>query len=125
MRKITSPAGRPAFAAALLAGFALAGCGPSDPGERVWARRCASCHGDDGRGRTKFAEGRPFADLTDGEWKHGSDLDSMKRLIEAGDPKSPMPPFQGRISPEEIDVVARHVQALAGAARGRSSGIER
>jgi len=101
----------------LSAAASLAGCGPKDPGTRVWRRRCASCHGDDGRGRTRFAKGRPFADLTDDNWRHGSDLESMKRLISSGDPKSPMPPFQSRLSPEAIDAVARYVQRLAAEAR--------
>jgi len=111
---------------ALTACAAFLGCGgPSDPGTRVWMRRCASCHGDDGRGKTRFAEGRPFADLTDDNWKHGSDLESMKRLIAEGDTKSPMPAFRDRISPEEIDAVARYVQSLAAEARSRPASRTR
>jgi mono/diheme cytochrome c family protein len=103
-----------AFAAALLA----AGCGPKDPGERVWVRKCSACHGRAGRGDTRFAKGRPYAILTDDAWKHGGDLASIRRLIADGDPKSPMPPFRDRLSPEEIDAVAAHVLKLWGRAHG-------
>ncbi len=100
---------------ALLAAPALlapAGCGPTDPGERVWVRKCSACHGRTGRGDTRFAKGRPYADLTDDRWKNGGDLESIRRLVTEGDPASPMPPYQGRLSPEEIDAVSRHVLTL-------------
>jgi len=92
--------------------LATAGCGPKDPGERVWVRKCAACHGREGRGDTRFARGRPYAVLTDERWKHGGDLESIRRLITDGDPGSPMPPYRGRLTPEEIDAVSHHVLAL-------------
>jgi mono/diheme cytochrome c family protein len=95
-----------------------AGCGPKDPGERVWGRKCSACHGRDGRGDTRFAKGRPFANLTDDAWKHGGDLASIRRLIEDGDPRSPMPPFRDRLSSEDIDAVSAHVLELWGRAHG-------
>ena len=102
-----------ALAAALLAG----GCGPKEPGARVWARKCAACHGREGKGDTRFAKGRPYTDLTDDLWKHGGDAESIRKLIADGDPKSPMPPYRDRLSPDEIDAVTRHVIRLGATAR--------
>ena len=100
----------------VLATGSLASCAPeSDPGTRIWRKKCAACHGSDGSGRTRFAEGRPFADLTDGRWKHGSDRASLRRLVADGDPASTMPPFSGRLTPEEIDAVVDHALKLAAA----------
>lgn len=97
-----------------LAAGAFCACAPdSDPGARLWRRNCAACHGADGSGRTRFARGRPFADLTDGRWKHGSDRASVRRLVADGDPASTMPPFAERLSPREIDVVVDHALKLA------------
>lgn len=93
----------------------LVSCGPSDPGERVFVKKCAGCHGKDGKGRTKFARGRPFADLTDGKWKHGGDRPSIRKLVADGDPTSPMPPFHDRLSPQEIDAAVDYVLKLAAA----------
>jgi cbb3-type cytochrome c oxidase subunit III len=101
-------------AAALLAGA----CGPSDPGERVWARKCSACHGREGRGDTRFAAGRPYAVLTDDLWKHGGDLASIRRLVANGDAGSPMPAYEGRLSAEELDAVSRHVRKLWERAHG-------
>lgn len=106
----------------VLATGALPSCGPEpDPGAHVWRKKCATCHGADGAGRTRFAEGRPFADLTDGRWRHGSDRASLRRLVVDGDPASPMPPFADRLTPEEIDAVVDHALELAapGAAGAR------
>ena len=94
----------------------LPACAPeSDAGARVWRKKCSACHGPDGAGRTRFAEGRPFADLTDGRWKHGPDRDSLRRLVADGDPASTMPPFAGRLTPAEIDAVVDHALTLAAA----------
>lgn len=99
----------------------LPACAPeSEPGARLWRKKCSACHGPDGAGRTRFAEGRPFADLTDGRWKHGSDRDSLRRLVADGDPASTMPPFAGRLTPEEIDAVVDHALTLAAAGSPRA-----
>lgn len=98
----------------LLASGPLPACsGEPDPGARVWRKRCAACHGRDGAGKTRFAEGRPFADLTDSRWKHGPDRESIRRLVADGDPKSTMPPFKGTLTPEEIEAVVDYVLNLA------------
>ena len=99
--------------ALLLTAAGLSGCaGDADPGTRVWRKKCAACHGADGKGRTRFAEGRPWADLTDGRWRHGPDREAIRRLVTDGDPKSTMPPFAGRLTPAEIDAVVDHVLKL-------------
>jgi cytochrome c oxidase cbb3-type subunit 3 len=111
----------PPFGAFLLAVAGLAACGPADRGERVWLRRCAACHGKDGRGRTKFGANRPYTDLSDGLWKHGGDFDTIRRVIaDGGDPKSPMPVFRGRLSEEDIDAVAHYVEKLPAASREKT-----
>jgi mono/diheme cytochrome c family protein len=98
----------------------LVACAPaSDPGARLWRKKCSACHGADGAGRTRFAEGRPYADLTDGRWRHGPDRESVRRLVADGDPASTMPPFAGRLTPAEIDSVVDHALKLS---RTRAAG---
>ncbi len=94
----------------------LVACSPgADPGARLWRKKCSACHGADGEGRTRFAQGRPFADLTDGRWRHGPDRESVRRLVADGDPASTMPPFAGRLTPAEIDAVVDHALKLSSA----------
>ena len=106
---------RPTFALAAALASILWSCGPSEPSARVFYRRCAACHGMDGKGRTKPAEGRPYADLTDGKWKHGGDRASIRKVVEEGEPGSPMPPFRERLTLEEIDLSVDYVLGVAGA----------
>ena len=100
-------------ALALGAALSAACAGPTDPGERVWKRKCAACHGSDGAGRTRFAANRPWADLTDGKWRHGPGREPIRKLVADGDPRSTMPPFEGTLTPAEIDAVVGHVLRLA------------
>ena len=97
LRRLVAPG-----AAALL----LGSCGPSDPGERVWARKCAGCHGSDGGGKADYVAKFPYTDLTDGKFRHGTGRDEVRKMVaDGGDPKSPMPAFRDRLSPAEIDAV--------------------
>lgn len=79
---------------------------------------CVSCHGVDGRGT-------PLGpDLTDAEWLNiDGSLDSIRALIRAGVPKpkkyvAPMPAMGGaKLSPAELDAVARYVLELSSVRR--------
>jgi len=53
-------------------------------GERVWRDRCASCHGVDAAGNTVRYMGVAAADLTDDDWKHGGDEESIAEVIRSG-----------------------------------------
>ena len=86
----------------------------------MYARKCAGCHGPSGASTPSYRARFPYADLTDGRWRHAGDVESMRRLITEGDPKSPMPRFDGRLSPEEIDAVARYVDRLVHTTRETS-----
>ncbi len=110
------------IAVALIAAGATSACTTDpDPAARVWKRRCAACHGPDGAGRTRFGEGRPWADLTDGRWRHGPDRESLRRLVAEGDPASPMPPFAGTLSPAEIEAIVDWTLALPGRTEGEAA----
>jgi len=74
----------------LLAGAALvtAGCElftPRPPGERLWRKLCADCHGLDGAGNTVGYMGNPTADLLDDGWKYGGgDPNSIEEIVRQG-----------------------------------------
>jgi len=116
---LLSPPHRPLpFLVLLLAASLLWACGPSDPGERVWVRKCAGCHGREGRGKARYLARFPYADLTDGKYRHGTDRASVLKMVaDGGIPASPMPPFRERLSREELDsVVGLVLRIYAGTA---------
>jgi mono/diheme cytochrome c family protein len=94
------------------------------PGERVYARYCATCHGPDGRGNGPAAPSlipRP-RDFTLGQFKYKStpagqpptDTD-MERVVAGGLRASAMPYFNDILSQEEIRQVVAYIKPMSGA----------
>ncbi|HRY86692.1 MAG TPA: cytochrome-c oxidase, cbb3-type subunit III [Rubrivivax sp.] len=69
---------------------------------------CAACHGPDGKGNP--ALGAP--NLTDNVWLHGFGEAAIVRMVMQGK-TSIMPPFEGRLNPEQIHVLAAYVWSLS------------
>jgi high-affinity iron transporter len=94
-------------------------------GERLYATRCASCHGADGRGDGALARGLvpPPADLRDPSVLASAVPLDFYRKITHGVPGTAMPAFDDLLSREERWDVVAHVFALSdSAARGGRSG---
>jgi mono/diheme cytochrome c family protein len=97
---------------------------PDEPtGRRVFAKRCAVCHGPDGRGNGPAAPSmipRP-RDFTQGFFKYKSTIrtepptdDDLRRVVEQGLQASAMPSFRDLLSDAEIRAVVDEVKRLAG-----------
>ena len=69
---------------------------------------CAACHGADGKGNT--ALGAP--NLTDKVWLHGWGDEAIIAMINHGK-TNVMPPQAGRLTPEQIHVLATYVWSLS------------
>jgi len=69
---------------------------------------CAACHGPDGKGNQ--ALGAP--NLTDKIWLHGWGEDAVMAMVNNGK-TNVMPPFEKRLSPEQIQVLAAYVWNLS------------
>jgi mono/diheme cytochrome c family protein len=84
-------------------------------GQRVFERRCASCHNSNGDGKTITASRFPYANLIDGKWRGDGSQASIEKQVREG--HDPMPKFEGKLTGEEIRNVSAYVLALAEAAR--------
>jgi mono/diheme cytochrome c family protein len=111
-----------AFAVGLAGAFAamlsLAGCNQlfphRSPGEVLYRKHCAECHGMDARGNTPRYMGNPYADLRDNTWRTASaDEGPIQALIESG-VFGEMPAFGDRLSSEEIRQVTYYLKVLRG-----------
>ena len=69
---------------------------------------CAACHGAEGKGNQ--AIGAP--DLTDGVWLHGWGEAAITAMVNNGK-TNVMPAQQGRMTPEQIHLVASYVWSLS------------
>ena len=86
--------------------------------EELYARRCARCHGRDGRGKTKLGEMVKAPDFTDGNWWAGGVSDARLRASIHGG-KGEMPGFGKKLTRPEISSLAAYVRAFAPGRRAK------
>lgn len=87
-----------------LAALALATPVFANEGAEVFKSKCASCHGEDGKGKTKMGEKLGVKDLA------GTKADVVKVVTEGKPPK--MQAYGGKLSDAQIKAVADHVKGL-------------
>ncbi len=87
-----------------LATFALVATAHAEDGKALFAQKCASCHGPDGKGKTKMGEKLGVKDLS--ALPPGTDV---KATIENGKPPK-MTPYKGKLSDAEIGAIAEYVK---------------
>ena len=86
-------------------------------GREVFLDRCASCHGQSGKGdgpTAKGLPGPPVGNLTDGEWKHGDRPGDVLNVVLNGVPNSQMPAWGRYLAPADVRAVAAYIYHLAG-----------
>lgn len=88
-----------------LATFALVATAHAEDGKALFAQKCASCHGPDGKGQTKMGEKLGVKDLTATKLSEAD----IKGTIENGKPPK-MTPYKDKLSGEEIDAIAKFVK---------------
>ena len=84
-------------------------------GRAIYERKCASCHGLNGDGKTVTASRFKYANLIDGVWRGDGSQRSIEQQIRKG--RDPMPRFEGKLTDEEIRETASYVLELS--RRGR------
>ena len=89
-------------------------------GRMIYERKCMSCHGAHGDGKTVTAGRYPYANLIDGVWRSDGSEAAIERQIRVG--RDPMPSFRGKLTDEEIRQTATYVLEMTKAARGASAG---
>ena len=80
-------------------------------GQRIFERKCASCHNSNGDGKTVTAGRFPYANLLDGVWRSDGSDAAIERQIREG--HDPMPKFQGKLTDEEIRQTVTYVRELS------------
>ena len=80
-------------------------------GQRIFERKCASCHNSNGDGKTVTAGRFPYANLLDGVWRSDGSDAAIERQIREG--HDPMPKFEGKLTDEEIRQTVTYVRELS------------
>ena len=80
-------------------------------GRRIYEKKCASCHGMTGDGKTVTAGRFPYANLIDQKWRSDGSSEAIERQIRKG--HDPMPSFQGKLTDQEIRDTTAYVVELS------------
>ena len=79
-------------------------------GSAIYAAQCAKCHGADGKGDTPVGRAMKAPSLVDSKHDAASVASTVRE-----NPKHKS--VAGNLSPEDLDAVARAVEAMSGAAQ--------
>jgi mono/diheme cytochrome c family protein len=83
----------------------------ADPQADAFNKKCANCHGKDGKGATVMGKRLSVRDLATGEIQAQSDAD-LGAKVSAGNPQKKMPPFKDKLTAEEIKAVVGYVRSF-------------
>jgi mono/diheme cytochrome c family protein len=86
-------------------------------GQRIFERKCASCHNSNGDGKTVTGGRFPYANLIDGVWRSDGSAEAIEKQIRRG--HDPMPRFEGKLTDEEIRQTVAYVLELSKTGGGR------
>ena len=104
--------------AIIVSSYALATSGSANPaeaitladGNAVYAAKCASCHGKDGRGLANWrSKGQP--DFTEAKWQKAKTDAQIADATKSGKGKY-MPAFKTKLSDEEITAVVARIRSF-------------
>ena len=76
----------------------------------IYNRRCATCHGRDGRGQTRRGRQTHARDMTDGAWQDDVSDERLFNSINNG--RGKMPAFRKSVSENDIDALVAYVRRL-------------
>lgn len=76
----------------------------------IYKRDCASCHGRDGRGRTRKGRQTRARDLTDAPWQDDVSDERLFNSISNG--RGKMPAFRKTVTENDIDALVAFIRRL-------------
>jgi cytochrome c oxidase cbb3-type subunit 3 len=85
-------------------------------GRSVYLARCASCHGQEGRGDGPIAgslSGPAVGNISDGNWKHGGKPEEVLRVISRGVEGTRMAGWDVALESSQLRAVTAYVFSLA------------
>src|SRR5215468_939220 len=106
--------------AALMCLSLIASPALADKTERTWQAKCASCHGDDGKGQTTKGKEMGIKDMTSAAWQKETADAKIQKGIEDGvdttvdGKKQKMDPYKDKLKPEQIADLVKYVRTFAG-----------
>ena len=79
--------------------------------ERAWKAKCASCHGQTGKGDTEKGQQLKIVDMTTPAFQAKKD-DELRKAILEGVEKEKSHSFKSELTPEQVDALVGHVRTF-------------
>ena len=99
------------FALAMV--LSLATSAHADEVTDVWKAKCKSCHGEDGKAKTKMGQKESIADLTQPAWQQAESDADIRRVIAEGSAKNTkMKAFRDKLTPQQIDALVGYIRTM-------------
>lgn len=76
----------------------------------IYNRQCVSCHGRDGRGRTRKGRQTKARDMTDASWQ--DDISDERLFNSISNGRGKMPAFRKKISENDIDALVAYIRRM-------------
>lgn len=76
------------------------------PVAQIYEEKCMACHLPEGKAPVKEMS------FADGDWKHGTKIADIAKVIREGVDGTAMQPFKDQLSAKEIEALARYVRAF-------------
>lgn len=76
----------------------------------IYMKRCASCHGKDGRAKTFKAKFNDARDLTNAQWQEDVSDERIYNAITNG--RGKMPAFRKKLSDSQVESLVSYVRGL-------------
>jgi cytochrome c5 len=92
--------------------------GKTDPapsgadGKDLYGKKCKSCHGATGDGKTKIGQENDIEDWTQAGWKGKWPESKVVDIVTNGKAGTKMKPFKDKLSGGEIDGLVKHIRGL-------------
>lgn len=98
---------------ALVLTLALAANAYAEETKDVWNAKCKSCHGEDGKAKTKMGEKEKIPDMTNADWqKNHSDEKIRDSIVNGSKENTKMKPFKDKLTPEQIDALVKYIRTM-------------
>ncbi len=81
----------------------------------LFSDKCAVCHGDDGKGRTRMGKKFHAPDFTSSKWQGKTTDEEARQTIENGtviDGQVRMPPWKEKLTPQQISDLLKYARSF-------------
>jgi cbb3-type cytochrome c oxidase subunit III len=81
-------------------------------GAELFKKKCASCHGEEGKGDKKPCQKYECKDFTAADWQKATADADIEKAIQDGNSEKKMPAYKEKLSAEEIKALVQQVRGL-------------